>query len=196
MIKKTSKKKKSITYPVISKFQMETGLTDDIQTLQEKRVGVETQSAQDYLLYFIFLFSFVSMMGSLYYSTYGDPVANILRGQIFPIDSGFAPCELCWFARVLMYPIVFISGVGLIKEDRKFTDYVLPLSTLGIFLEIFHYGLQKFSFPNPFRCTLSVPCSALQVEYFGFVTIPLLALVGFTLITALCVVNWKLNRKK
>jgi len=148
------------------------------------------------VLCIIFLFGFISMLGSLYFSTYGDPVKNILSGQIFPIDSGFPPCELCWFARILMYPISFISLVGLLKEDRHFTDYVLPLSTIGIFLEVFHYGLQKFNFPNPFRCTLSVPCSALQVQYFGFVTIPLLALIGFSLITILCLVNWKMNQKK
>ncbi len=171
-------------------------MTDGIQAMDEEAAASEANPLQDYILYFIFLFGFVSMLGSLYFSTYGDPVKNILSGQIFPIDSGFPPCELCWFARILMYPIAVISLVGLLKEDRKFTDYVLPLSTIGIFLEVFHYGLQKFNFPNPFRCTLSVPCSALQVQYFGFVTIPLLAFFGFTLITLLCLINWKMNQKK
>ena len=94
-----------------------------------------------------------------------------------------------------MYPMTLISLIGLLKGDRKFTDYLLPLSTIGIFLEIFHYGLQKFNFANPFNCTLSNPCNALQVQYFGFITIPLLALVAFISITVLCLINMRLNHQ-
>jgi disulfide bond formation protein DsbB len=136
--------------------------------------------------YTIFLQALVGMLGSLYYSTFGDPVKNLLAGTAFPAHSGFAPCELCWFARVLLYPMVVISMVGLLKEDKKFTDYIMPLAGLGVLLEFFHYGLQKWNFPNPFQCTLSVPCDALQVQYFGFVTIPFLAGIAFLVIFSLC----------
>lgn len=192
MPKLLKKKRKAPSYPAAPKFQMEELSTNEI--LLPKEIEKETSGTQEMVLYFIFLFAFVSMLGSLYYSTYGDPVKNIITGQFFPIDGGFPPCELCWFARILMYPISFISLIGLVKEDKRFTDYVLPLSTIGIFLEIFHYGLQKFNFPNPFKCTMAVPCSALQVQYFGFVTIPLLALISFTAITILCLVNMRMNR--
>jgi len=194
MAKTVKKKRKLASYPAAPKFQIDE--VSEVEVLEPAEAEKATTDAQDYVLYFIFLFAFISMLGSLYFSTFGDPVKNLLSGQIFPLDSGFQPCELCWFARILMYPITFISLVGLIKEDKHFTDYVLPLSTIGIFLDIFHYGLQKFNFPNPFRCTLSVPCSALQVQYFGFITIPFLALVGFSLITILCLINLKMNRKK
>jgi len=153
------------------------------------------ENTQSLIVYFIFLQPLVSMLGSLYFSTYGDPVKNLLAHNIFPVDSGLLPCELCWFARILMYPMTVISLVGMLKEDRRFTDYIMPLSIIGIGLEIFHYGLQKFNFANPFNCTLSNPCNALQVQYFGFITIPFLALIGFSVITFLCVKNWQINRQ-
>ena len=197
MPKTTKKKRVAAAFPPTQKFQLDPALEQAqaaVATAEAKPVTVTT--SQDYLLYFIFVFSLFSMLGSLYFSTYGDPVKNLQLGQLFPLDSGLAPCELCWYARILMYPITMLSVVGLIKDDKHVTDYILPLSVIGIGLEIFHYGLQKWNFPNPFRCTTTTPCSALQVQYLGFITIPLLAMVGFSFITLLCLINWQLNRKK
>lgn len=145
--------------------------------------------------YGIFLQSLVAMLGSLYYSTFGDPVQNIMAGRFFPSHGGFTPCELCWYARILMYPIVPISIIALLTEDRKFTKYVLPLAIPGILLELYHYGLQKWNFPNAFQCTAANPCSALQVDYFGFITIPFLCLLAFVVITGLSVWQIKLQRE-
>ncbi len=155
----------------------------------------QESSKQGLIAYFIFLQSLLAMLGSLYYSTFGDPVKNFMAHQLFPHDSGLLPCELCWFARILMYPMVVISIIGILKGDKRFTDYILPLSVIGILLETFHYGLQKFDFANPFGCTLSNPCNALQVQYFGFITIPFLALIGCIIITVLCVMNMRMNKK-
>lgn len=149
----------------------------------------------NFLNYGIFLQALVATLGSLYYSTYGDPVVNLTSGRLFPSSGGFEPCELCWFGRILMYPLVVLSGVALLKEDRKFTDYVLPMSIPGLLLGFYHYGLQKLSFPNPFRCTAANPCSALQVNYLGFITIPLLEFVAFCVITGLAVWQVKTRRK-
>ncbi len=148
----------------------------------------------NFLNYGIFLQALVATLGSLYFSTYGDPVANLMSGRLFPTSGGFEPCELCWFGRILMYPLVLISGVALLKEDRKFTDYVLPLSIPGLALGFYHYGLQKFAFPNPFRCTAANPCSALQVDYLGFITIPFLEFVAFTVITGLAI--WQVKTRR
>ncbi len=147
------------------------------------------------LNYGIFLQALVATMGSLYFSTFGDPLRNLQDGRLFPSSGGFEPCELCWFGRILMYPLVLISGVALLKEDKGFTDYVLPLSIPGVALAFYHYGLQKLNFPNPFRCTAANPCSALQVNYFGFMTIPFLEFVAFCVITALAVWQVKTRRK-
>lgn len=171
-------------------------VTTPANTVQITRL----EKIMTFLNYGIFLQAMVATLGSLYYSTYGDPVVNFVAGNFFPYSGGFTPCELCWFARILMYPIFPMSAVALAKEDRRFTDYVLPLTLPGIALEFYHYGLQMWDFPNPFRCTAANPCSALQVNYFGFVTIPFLCLTAFVIITVLSLgiiwANRKVNQLK
>ncbi|MDQ3008752.1 MAG: disulfide bond formation protein B [bacterium] len=151
---------------------------------------------QNLLFIGIFLQSLVATLGSLYYSTFGDPVVNAAAGNLFPADSGFTPCELCWFARILMYPIVFISYLGIAKQDRKWTDYILPMSILGVGLEIYHYSIQKLPISNFFTCSSDNPCNAMEVDYAGFITIPFLCLVAFSIILALAVTNTLINRKR
>lgn len=145
----------------------------------------------------IFLQALVAMSGSLYFSNYGDPVKNIFEyGEVFPFGEAFQPCQLCWWARILMYPIVLLSLVGILKKDKKFTDYVLVLAVPGMFLEIYHYALQKLPIATEFGCTSAVPCSALQVNYFGFITIPFLCLTAFVVIVFLSVLNKIRNTEK
>jgi disulfide bond formation protein DsbB len=122
------------------------------------------------------------MLGSLYYGRYGDPVLNIAKGVLFPASGGFTPCELCRYARILMYPLVLISLIAFFKKDTKAIDTILVFSILGVALEIYHYGLQKINFQTSFVCTYVNPCEALQVNYRGFLTIPLLCLVAFCVI--------------
>lgn len=134
-----------------------------------------------YLLVIIFIQALIAMLWSLYYGFYGDPVQNIIAGIFFPWW-GFDPCELCWYARILMYPIVLISLIALIKKDYRSVDTILPFSILGIGLEIYHYVLQKTQIDAWFMCTGAHPCAALEVNYFWFITIPFLCLTAFVVI--------------
>lgn len=131
----------------------------------------------------IFIQSLVATLGSLYFSTFGDPFWNISQGTPFPFGEGFPPCELCWFARILMYPIAIISYVGLVKKDRGVVDYILPLSVLGILLEVYQYGLQKLPLIFSAKCGAGPSCGTIYVQYFDFITIPLLCLIAFIVIT-------------
>ncbi|NCQ82981.1 disulfide bond formation protein B [bacterium] len=36
------------------------------------------------------------------------------------------PCELCWYARILMYPIVLLSLVGILKKKSDYIWYIIP----------------------------------------------------------------------
>jgi len=38
----------------------------------------------------------------------------------------FAPCYLCWWARVFLYPQVLLFGVALWNKDRNVIKYVFP----------------------------------------------------------------------
>lgn len=112
--------------------------------------------------------SLVAVLGSLYYSEI----------------AGFIPCELCWYQRILMYPLVVILGVGYYRLDRNVRLYALPLSILGIIISSFHYLHQKTNlFRETYQCTQGVPCSGEYVNYSDFITIPFMALTAFILIT-------------
>jgi disulfide bond formation protein DsbB len=143
----------------------------------------------------IFLQALLAMLGSLYFSNFGDPVENLKMGVFWLSGFGFDPCQLCWWARIMMYPIVPISLVGILKKDPKFTSYILPLAIPGLFLEIYHYLMQKTSIANPFACTGANPCNAMHVDYFGFITIPFLCFIAFAVIIGLCLYQRKLVKK-
>jgi disulfide bond formation protein DsbB len=138
---------------------------------------------QSFTAWVIFGQAILAMFGSLYFSNYGDPVFNLMElGALFPFGTAFEPCQLCWWARILMYPIVLISAVGIWQKDKNFVNFVLPLASAGILLEMYHYALQKLPIDTSFGCTSAVPCSALDLNYFGFITIPFLCLVAFLVI--------------
>lgn len=139
----------------------------------------------------------VAMLGSLYFSNFGDPVKNIAAGALFHADGGLEPCHLCWWARILMYPLVFISAVGILKKDNRFTDYVVPLAIPGFILEVYHYLTQKVFTQSFFECGTVNPCSSTQaVDYFGFITIPFLCLTAFGVIIVLSLINTWMETKK
>lgn len=83
-----------------------------------------------------------------------------------------------------MYPLVVILGIGTFQSDTSVKKFVLPLSIVGGLISIFHYLEQKVpGFGGIRPCVSGVPCSAEYINWFGFVTIPFLALTAFTLIS-------------
>lgn len=130
----------------------------------------------------IFVQALIATLGSLYYSYFGDPILNLQTGQLFSLMNWLVPCDLCRWARILMYPLVFISGIALIEKSTKYALTVLIISKIGIFLELYHYLLQKVNISTSFTCTFANPCNALEVNYFWFITIPFLCLLAFLII--------------
>lgn len=124
--------------------------------------------------------AWVAMLGSLYYS-------EVRR---------FVPCELCWYQRILMYPLALVLLVGVLRQDKSLPLYVLPFSVLGMGVSSYHYLVQLGVFGQTNACTVGVPCNLRYVEYGGFVTIPLMALTAFVLITVGMVgVRWANGRR-
>jgi disulfide bond formation protein DsbB len=124
---------------------------------------------QQYGALLAFVVALVATLGSLYFSEI----------------AGFVPCTLCWYQRILMYPLTVITLVGFIKQDEYLPIYVLPLSILGLFVSGYHYLVQLGAFGHPAACAIGIPCSLRYINYLGFVTIPFLALTAFILITAI-----------
>jgi disulfide bond formation protein DsbB len=113
------------------------------------------------------------MLGSLYFSEV----------------KGYLPCDLCWYQRILMYPLSLILAVGLLRQDGNLPFLVLPLSILGQGVATYHYLLEKTTlFGAPAACRSGVPCTVAWINWFGFVTIPFLSMTAFFLVTILCLV--------
>ncbi|HMO55796.1 MAG TPA: disulfide oxidoreductase [Roseiflexaceae bacterium] len=96
---------------------------------------------------------------------------------------GWIPCELCWYQRILMYPLALLIAVGILRRDHALHWYVLPLSLFGGSISLYHYLLIKTDWFIPPRCTGGIPCNVDYIDIFGFINIPFLALVAFVIIS-------------
>ena len=122
------------------------------------------------IYYLAWLQALVATSGSLYFSEVRH----------------FTPCILCWYQRILMYPLVLIIAVGLLLKDKKLPYYVLPLSLLGWSIALFHNLLNWGIITEKMvGCIQGVSCTTRYVGYFGFLTIPLMSLTAFTVISLL-----------
>lgn len=99
----------------------------------------------------------------------------------------FEPCKLCWIQRIFMYPLTVILGYSAITEDRKYARPAYIFACSGLVVGIYHYLGQKIK-TTILPCTDGVPCSKDYLNWYGFITIPLLSLVAFALILVLLMI--------
>ena len=94
------------------------------------------------------------------------------------------PCVLCWYQRIMMYPLILIFSLGLFRKAKESFVYGLALSATGLVIAVYHNLLYYHIIPESIApCTSGVSCTSRQIEWLGFITIPLLSLMAFTLIT-------------
>jgi disulfide bond formation protein DsbB len=117
---------------------------------------------------------------------------SVLGSLFFSEVMGHAPCVLCWYQRICMYPLVLVLPAGLFPFDRSVVRYALPLSLLGLLFAIFHLLLVAGVIPESIKpCVQGIPCTEVQLKWFGFVTIPLLSAISFFVISALLIVTFR-----
>jgi disulfide bond formation protein DsbB len=98
----------------------------------------------------------------------------------------FVPCRLCWYQRIAMYPLSVILGIAAVRRDPGVRVYALPVAAIGASISIWHILIERFpSLESSTSCDPANPCSLIWVERFGYLTIPTMALSGFTLIATL-----------
>ncbi|MEF7440675.1 disulfide oxidoreductase [Paenibacillus lautus] len=137
-------------------------------------MGEDRVVVRDKTIYLAWVVALTATLGSLYFSE--------IRG--------FIPCELCWYQRILMYPLSIILGIAAFYSETSIKKYVLPFSIFGACVSLFHYLEQKVpGFAEIKPCTNGVPCNVQYINWFGFITIPFLALVAFILITILMILT-------
>ena len=114
----------------------------------------------------------VTTLGSLYYSE----IAH------------FTPCKLCWFQRIAVYPLAVLLGIATFRRDAGVRIYVIVQCALGAVVAAYHSYLQAYPPEGGSSfCTADAPCTARFVWEFGFVSLPLMALVAFVSIITLLV---------
>jgi disulfide bond formation protein DsbB len=140
------------------------------------------QKLSKYALYIAFIQAWTATLGSLFYS------------QII----GLTPCVLCWYQRILMYPLVILFTVAIIRKDKNIPYYVLPLTIIGIIIAAYQYLLQMtpLGAVELTKCDLTNPCSKIDAIYLGFITIPFMSIAAFLVISIMMIILIKSKKAK
>jgi len=138
----------------------------------EKSEPIENWQSSDSLLYLAWIVALIATVGSLFFS------------EVMELP----PCILCWYQRIAMYPLVVIIGVGIVTRDTRMKNYALPVCLIGLAISIYHNLLYYELIPESIApCVEGISCTSRQIEWLGFITIPLMALTAFVT-TALCLI--------
>ncbi len=119
----------------------------------------------------------VATTGSLYYSE----------------RAGFVPCELCWYQRIAMYPLVVVLGAAVVQRRARAALAAIPLAGIGLVIAVYHYRLQ-IAGESGTGCDVSAPCNVKWVDEFGFVSIPFMAGCGFLGVLGLTLLALRADR--
>jgi disulfide bond formation protein DsbB len=97
---------------------------------------------------------------------------------------GYIPCEMCWFQRICMYPLSLLLLLMAARSDHAAARYLLPLPIVGAGVSIYHILIENHVVTEPQACTAggTTGCDFKWINYFGYMTIPTLALTGFLLL--------------
>lgn len=127
------------------------------------------QYQKTYGILFIVLFSGVATLASLVYS----------------LVIGFPPCDLCWYQRIFIYGVFFMSITAWCKKATLslIAPYLKTFIVVGFIIALYHTIVYYVGI-NPIPCSTEVSCTARYVYEFGFVTIPLMSLATFIFLGA------------
>ncbi len=108
--------------------------------------------------------------------------AALFLGEVM----GMAPCVLCWYQRIAMFPLVAVLGMACYGADRRGAVYALPLALAGAGLAAYHTLLVAGLVPKAWiACGPGVSCADQKLEIFNGIQIPWLSLAAFAAITLL-----------
>lgn len=128
------------------------------------------------VIFLCFVIASIATLGSLFFS-------EVMQ---------FIPCSMCWYQRIFMYPLVIIFLIALLYPDDKVFKYSIGLVVVGLFFAIYHNLLMFGIIPESVvPCVQGVPCSTKYINWFGFINIPFLSLISYSLILILLLAGKK-----
>lgn len=132
-------------------------------------------------LVLVFLISFTSMIGSLLFS------------EVYNLE----PCKLCWYQRILSYPIAILTLVSIVFKIGIRKIYLLSLAIPGALLALYHYFIQLTQGNSDLNiCGGGVSCNFIDFRIFEFITIPFLSFLSFLMIVILILASVYLERRR
>jgi disulfide bond formation protein DsbB len=122
-------------------------------------------------------------------------VTTATLGSLFFSDVMDIPvCMLCWYQRIAMYPMVLVLAVGLLPYDPKVIRYTAALTAVGWLIALFQVLLVAGIIPESAQpCVQGIPCSETHIALFGFLSIPVLSVLTFSLIGLLLFLAHKME---
>ena len=92
------------------------------------------------------------------------------------------PCTLCWYQRVVLFPLAIILGIAAFRNAYRIVIYVLPLALIGFSIALYQVIMIQF-----FALSNFCPSCTLKSVSSNPVTFPLLSLIAFGLISGLLI---------
>ncbi|MDO8775503.1 MAG: disulfide bond formation protein B [Burkholderiaceae bacterium] len=107
-----------------------------------------------------------------------------------------APCVLCWYQRIFMFPLAVVLGISCYSDDRRGAIYGLALALGGVMVAAYHTLLiAGFVSKAWIPCGSGVSCTEQKLEILNGLQIPWLSLTAFLTITLLLFVYIKRTSK-
>jgi disulfide bond formation protein DsbB len=102
----------------------------------------------------------------------GAAIGSLIYSNYF----GYAPCLLCWYQRLCIFPTAILLFTDDIRKSALLQRQVLLLTGLGFLISLYHNYITVFPGVGDTICgTSGVRCQNIYVDQFGFVTIPLMS---------------------
>lgn len=96
-----------------------------------------------------------------------------------------------------MYPLVIIFLIGLLPFDKSVIKFSFPLALVGWFIAVYHNLLYYKILPESAApCVMGISCTSVQIEWFGFITIPLMSLTAFSIILILLTLSYRIIKRE
>lgn len=120
-----------------------------------------------YLLVLAWVVALAATIGSLYFSEV----------------MGLAPCVLCWYQRIFMYPLVWLLGWAVVKKDKAAVVCAVPLAIMGGLVALYHnWYYYTFKPIDLLHCGLVTSCTVRYFSWWVVIDIPQLSLLAFAVI--------------
>lgn len=120
----------------------------------------------------------------------------LIDGRELIFERGYAFCAM---QPLLVSADIYVSSGDsawnrIFQRDTGIVSYALPLVVIGGGFSLYHTVLQKLPHDSPLAACGPVSCQGDYLNWFGFITIPMLALAAFLIILTALLRLRKLGR--